>query len=84
VGCGDLGDELERAAGSIGRNLAEGCGHYTRPQKVKFYRIALGSAGECACILDQVRVKGAVPADVAAQARAVLVSATALLVGLVR
>ena len=49
---GHLKDQLERAASSVVLNLAEGTGRPTRPDKRKFYNIALGSLRECQAALD--------------------------------
>ena len=49
---GHLKDQLERAASSVVLNLAEGTGRPTRPDKRKFYNIALGSLRECQAVLD--------------------------------
>jgi four helix bundle protein len=49
---GHLKDQLERAASSVVLNLAEGSERPTRPDKRKFYNIALGSLRECQAILD--------------------------------
>lgn len=83
-GLGDLADELFRASGSICRNLAEGAASYGPDQKRRYFRIALGSAGECACILDQLEIEEAAPVRLLAEGRARLTSATLLTVGLVR
>ena len=83
-GLGDLGDELFRASGSICRNLAEGAASFGRDQKRRYFRIALGSAGECACILDQLEIEEAAPAHLLAEGRSRLTSATLLTTGLVR
>ena len=83
-GLGDLGDELFRASGSICRNLAEGAACYSRDQKRRYFRIALGSAGECACILDQLEVEQAATASLLATGRSQLRTTTLLTIGLVR
>ena len=51
-GRGYLADQLQRAATSIPRNIAEGAGEYSGAEKARFYRIARRSATECAAILD--------------------------------
>jgi four helix bundle protein len=38
--------QLRRAAGSIGANLAEGCGRRRSAELARFVRIAMGSASE--------------------------------------
>ena len=45
-------DQLKRAAISIPLNMAEGSGKYTLADRKRFYRIARGSALECAAICD--------------------------------
>lgn len=49
-------DQLRRASSSIVLNIAEGAGRLGRPDKNRFYRIALGSATECAAGLDVLHV----------------------------
>jgi four helix bundle protein len=47
-------DNLQRAAKSITRNIAEGSGRWNIPDKVHFYRVARASATECAASLDEL------------------------------
>ena len=42
-----LSDQLYRAAGSIGANLAEGYSRGSNKDRVRFYEYSLGSAREC-------------------------------------
>lgn len=51
-GRGKLGDQLSRASISIPLNIAEGAGLFNKKEKQRAYRIARGSAMECAAILD--------------------------------
>jgi four helix bundle protein len=51
VGSADDGDQYARAAKSIVRNICEGAGEFRRPEKARFYRIALRSAEECGGII---------------------------------
>ena len=44
--------QLARAASSVALNLAEGHGRRTRPDRLRFFQIALGSIRECQAILD--------------------------------
>ena len=41
-----LTSKVHRAAGSIGANLAEGCGCWGDDELARFVQIAMGSAGE--------------------------------------
>jgi four helix bundle protein len=47
-----IADQLTRASTSIVLNIAEGAGKFSRPDKRRYYLTALGSATECAAILD--------------------------------
>lgn len=51
-GRGNLADQLSRASVSIPLNIAEGAGLWVSKEKQHAYRIARGSAMECAAILD--------------------------------
>lgn len=42
-----VADQLYRAIGSIGANIAEGFSRSSRRDRVRFYEYALGSAREC-------------------------------------
>ena len=42
-----IGGQFTRAALSIANNIAEGSGKPTKPNRIKFYSIALTSAREC-------------------------------------
>src|SRR5688500_17147450 len=53
--CGSLPplrDQLDRASTSIALNLAEGNGRFTARDRSQYFRIAIGSALECAACLD--------------------------------
>jgi four helix bundle protein len=41
-----VGSQFVRAVDSISANIAEGFGRYTKKDKIKFYRISIGSAKE--------------------------------------
>ena len=47
-------DELIRASQSIPRNIAEGNGKRSLPDRKRFFEIARGSALECAAVLDEL------------------------------
>ena len=53
-------DQLQRAAESVPRNIAEGAGRWSRLDMSKHYKIARGEAMECAASLDVMRVRGLV------------------------
>jgi four helix bundle protein len=72
-GCASLRDQLERASSSIVLNIAEGCGRYARPEKAHFYRIARGSAMECAGVLDVALGRGLVTAAAHRHGRGLLI-----------
>ena len=78
-GCTSLRDQLERASSSIVLNIAEGCGRYARPEKAHFYRIARGSAMECAGALDVALGRGLVTAAAHRQGRGMLMRVVQML-----
>ena len=41
-----VGKQLVRAADSVSANIAEGFGRYSKKDKIKFYRISIGSLEE--------------------------------------
>lgn len=49
-----LRDQFLRASSSVALNLAEGSAKPTVKDRMKFYRIALGSLRECQAVLDLV------------------------------
>ena len=51
-GAADLRDQILRASESIVLNIAEGAGRFGRDDKRRFYRMASGSAMECAGALE--------------------------------
>ena len=56
-GHGERGDQLNRAAESVVRNIAEGAGRWSRADGAKHYKIARGEAMECAASLDVLKVR---------------------------
>lgn len=51
-GRSNLADQLARAALSIVNNISEGAGKFSKPDKSRFYSIAIGSATESAAMFD--------------------------------
>ncbi len=69
-------DQLLRASQSIPLNIAEGNGKLPSPDRLKSQRIALGSALECAAILDGLRVCGAMRCEAADEGKRILTRMT--------
>src|ERR1700733_8503005 len=53
-----LADQLNRASLAIATNLAEGNGHFTKPDRTNFFVVARASAQECVPLLELARRKG--------------------------
>lgn len=79
---GDLADQLRRAALSIQLNIAEGSGRFDG-NATRYFRIARGSANECAAILDGAEILGGIESTELATARALLNSIVAQLTRLI-
>jgi len=73
-----------RAALSIPLNIAEGCGEYSKQEKVRFYRIARRSAGECAAILDAAQETLGIRPERLAPLYKTLARISAMLLALIR
>ncbi len=56
-GHSERADQLVRAAESVVRNIAEGAGRWSDADCAKHYKIARGSAMECAASLDVLRLR---------------------------
>ncbi len=52
TGSSSIRDQLKRATFSVSLNIAEGTGKFSEKEKLRYYRIARGSAIECAAICD--------------------------------
>ena len=63
-GTADLRDQLLRASESIVLNLAEGAGRFGADDKRRFYRMACGSAMECAGALELLYNRDIISDDV--------------------
>lgn len=83
-GAGESKDNLERAAKSITRNIAEGSGKWRIPDKIRFYHIARASAAESAASLDELVDYELLPEESIAEPRRVLAEVVAMLIGLAR
>ena len=83
-GLGPLGDQISRAASSIGLNIAEGAAARSRNVKRRHWEIALGSAAECSAALDAIQIEEAADSSRLTQARAQLKETVVRLLGLMR
>jgi four helix bundle protein len=79
-----LRDQLERASASILLNIAEGCGRFARADKAQFYRVARGSASECAAVLDVLLTRGAIAEGTYRHAHGLLLRVAQMLTRLVQ
>jgi four helix bundle protein len=79
-----LVDQLRRASSSITTNIAEGAGEFCKPDKARFYRLALRSASECASLIEQCERLGLVGDDVAHPRLALVAEVVAMLTTMVR
>ncbi len=83
-GNGDLMDQLNRASTSILLNIAEGCGEFSIPDRIRFYRTARRSAAECAAVLDIFEDFELIPAPALEDGRALLSRVIAMLTAMSR
>lgn len=88
-GRSNLADQLGRAALSIVNNIAEGAGKFSKPDKSRFYTIAIGtiaigSATESTAMLDVCLRRQLVAADVHDRGKQRLDRIVAMLVKLCR
>lgn len=79
-----LARQLLRASSSIVLNLAEGCSEFSRPEKRRFFRMSLRSAGECGATIALLTRVGAVDANAASRTRADLLKVMAMVTGLIK
>ena len=82
-GHADDADQLRRSAKSVARNIAEGAGRLTSPDKAKHYAIARGEAVESACSLDVMRLERTITDEQYARGTALLERVIATLSGLI-
>ena len=77
-------DNLVRAAKSVSRNIAEGAGKWHIADKTKFYRIARGSATECAATLDELVDYGVATEEKTRRPKLTATRIVAMLIAMVR
>ncbi len=77
-------DQPLGASQSIPLNIAEGNGRLPSPHRLKSLRIALGSALECAAIVDVLRVCGALRGEAALEGKGMLGRVVAMLTRMTR
>ncbi len=82
-GNGDVADQLNRAAGSIVLNIAEGAGEFSHADKRRFYRMARRSAAECAAALDLLEAGGGLAGSILEPGRVLLDRVAAMLTKMV-
>lgn len=58
-----IGSQFVRATDSISANLAEGFGRYTKKDKIKFYRISMGSIKEALDWNEKAKFRGLINED---------------------
>lgn len=79
-----LHEQLVRAEGSILLNIAEGNGKRPGADRRRYLESARGSAGECAAIIDILRVNGIVSGSQAAEGKDLLDRIAAMLTKMMR
>ena len=79
-----LRDQIDRAAGSIVANIAEGAGEFSRKEKARFYRMARRSATEIGAWLDVVKLRQEASEDILECAQRQVEQVVAMLVKLIQ
>jgi four helix bundle protein len=82
-GAGSARGQLDRASASILLNIAEGSGRFGPAEKAQFYRVARGSAAECAAAVDVLAVRGLLSPELHWQAAGLLARVSQMLTKLV-
>ena len=77
-------DQLLRASQSIPLNIAEGNGKLPSPDRQRYLRIALGSALECAAVLDVLQACNVIETETALTGKGLLVRIVAMLTKMTR
>ncbi len=52
-----VGEQFVKAIDSISANISEGFGRYTKRDKIRFYRISMGSLKECLDWIEKAKVR---------------------------
>ena len=81
---GVIATQLRRAALSISANIAEGCGKSSRPETIRFFQIASGSASETEHHLLMAADLGYVPPQAREKLTGEAKSIQAMLIGLMK
>jgi four helix bundle protein len=77
-----LRSQLERASASIALNLAEGNARSSKRDRARYWQIALGSAFECAAILDVIVARGLSRIDEVSEGKKILEGVARMLMAL--
>ena len=77
-------DNLQRAAKSIGRNLAEGWGRWQIADKIRFFQTSRGSGTEAIAGLNELVDYGYTTEERVSRARTLLNQLVAMIIGLIR
>ena len=83
-GRGVVADQLARASLSIVNNIAEGAGKFSSGDKRRYYLSSLGSATECAAMLDVCSRRKLIDADTHRRGKELLDRIAAMLVKLAK
>ena len=76
--------QLERASTSIPLNIAEGNAKKSKKDRARYWQISLGSALECAALLDVLVARGLRSPDGVREGKLMLDRVTAMLMALLR
>jgi four helix bundle protein len=83
AGTAEMRDQLHRAGLSFKLNIAEGACEFSKPEKIRIFRIAIRSAGESVAALDEFRRWGSADALTHRKARYTLNAGTGMLTNMI-